>query len=456
MNEFSPEFCHNEREVESKLIVSYLLPALGYDISMWRQEKRTHRFRLDFVAYPPKSAATQAYPIVIEAKHPRKNLKPFQYQLKNYMLALDVEYGVLTNGKELIIYQRASQYTIKSVFHCATDELVHQLARIKCLIGRDRLFAQEQFEQFSQDCPNTQIFSTTPKDMEGSPMKILAVYHNKGGVGKTTTVVNVAAALASRGKKVLIVDLDSQANSTYATGLVNFGDEEKDDLKQNYIYHVLKNKDAYSITEVARTSRYSNHPVDVIPAHIHLMEHEDELNRLDFSRGILWKKLYAVRDKYDVILIDTPPSLNLYARIGLITAEYLLIPSDLKPFANEGLENVKKFTKEIDGFKDMINLPPLQIIGVLPTKVPTNPRFVTKTLKTRITNIQERYAMRVLEDCIIYERDDLAKCIEPVTTVGELDIADPRSIFDFKPHSKSANEFEVLAETLLKEMGIAS
>ena len=72
-------------------------------------------------------------------------------------------------------------------------------------------------------------------------MKMLAVYHNKGGVGKTTTVINLAAALTKKGKRVLVIDLDSQANTTFAVGLVKFNDEVSDTLKDNYVYQVIAN-----------------------------------------------------------------------------------------------------------------------------------------------------------------------------------------------------------------------
>jgi cellulose biosynthesis protein BcsQ len=435
--QFKPEYCRNEREVESKLIVSYLLPALGYHINMWQQEKQANRFRLDFLASPDHSR-DDLPKVVIEAKHPNKPLSEAYGQLKNYMLSLNITYGLLTNGREIRIYRQTHDQVVELIFSGYSRNLIEHIDQIKQLIGRDVLLTP----------------ATSAHSISEDTMKIIAIYHNKGGVGKTTTVVNLAAALAHRGKRVLVIDLDSQANTTFATGLINFGDEEKDDLRDNYAFHLLRYQDAYGIEEVKRKSRYSSHPVYVIPAHIRLMYHEDELNRLDFTRGILTRKLAAVKELYDVVLIDTPPSLNLYARIGLNTAQYLLIPSDLKPFANEGLENVKSFIDEINGFKDMVNLPPLKILGVLPNKISTNPRVINKTFKERVTNIELRYHLPVLKQCTIYDRDDLAKCLDQTVEMGELDVADPRSIFDFKEGSKSAEEFTQLAKFIINEVGL--
>jgi cellulose biosynthesis protein BcsQ len=282
-------------------------------------------------------------------------------------------------------------------------------------------------------------------------MKIIAIYHNKGGVGKTTTVVNLAAAIAKKGKRVLVIDLDSQANTTFATGLVKFDDEEFDDIKDCNILHILQSEDFYPISEVARKSNFSNPEIDVVPAHIDLMKSETDLNSLDYSRLILIEKLEEVKDKYDIVLIDTPPSLNLYARIALIAADYLIIPSDLKPFANQGLINVKEFIKAVNGFRKQIRKLPLEVIGVLACKINTNHRFVQSTLKSRMEKVSTRYDIRVM-DAVIYERDDLAKCAEKFMMVGELEIADPISVIDFKPDSLSAQEFELLAKEVLKKI----
>ncbi|MDM8566034.1 AAA family ATPase [Candidatus Halobeggiatoa sp. HSG11] len=427
---FNPDICHNEKEVESKFIVSYLLPLLGYDeVDDWRQEVRGDGIRLDFLVYD----------LIIEAKHPKENLNDHVGQLKKYLLQKNARYGVLTNARELRVYGQVNR-SIKLEFSCFVRRIENKIVEVEQLIGKNRLNSEDKSsEQF-----NTKT--------EKSNMKIIAVYHNKGGVGKTTTVINLAATFSKMGKKVLVIDLDSQANTTFATGLVNFGDEAKDNLKDNYVYHVLC--DETSISEVIRTSNFSSYEVDVVPSHIRLMEKENELNQLDFTKRILLEKLEEVKDNYDIVLIDTPPSLNLYARIGLITTDYLLIPSDLKAFANEGLENVKTFVKAVNRFRKQDRRPAINTLGVLPTKISTNARFIKGTLQKRLAIISERYDLNTT-DSIIFERDDLAKCTEQTVIIDDIEEAEPRAIFDFKSNSKSTDEFQKLAQEVLQKMGLS-
>jgi cellulose biosynthesis protein BcsQ len=205
-------------------------------------------------------------------------------------------------------------------------------------------------------------------------------------------------------------------------------------------------------SEVARKSSFCHPEIDVIPSHIDLMQYETEFNQLDYSRMILIQKLAEVQDKYDIVLIDTPPSLNFYARVALIAADYLIIPSDLKPFANQGLINVKDFIKKVNGFKKQIGKQPIAILGVLPCKISTNAKFVQYSLPKRRETIPKRYGLEIM-DSVIYERDDLAKCAEQFQIVGNMEIADPISVLDFKPDSIASQEFEMLAIEVLEKIG---
>ncbi|BAY22543.1 ParA family protein [Calothrix sp. NIES-2100] len=451
---FNPELCRNESEVESKLIVQYLLPQLGYTPDTWYQEVVLGSIRLDFLAFAAQVVpfvldANSPLSVVMEAKHPKHNLNNHVSRLRHYLTTLNVRYGLLTNAKEIRIYEKV-QYEIRLVFQCAGKEVETKLKEIQNLIGRESLQERQNINNLDIQISETKSRSETKRQ---NAMKTIAVYHNKGGVGKTTTVVNLAAAIRKKGKRVLLIDFDSQANTTFATGLVKFDDEEFDDIKDSNLLQVLQSEELYPISEVARKSNFCNPEIDVVPAHIDLMRNETDLNALDGSRLILIDKLEHVQEKYDIVLIDTPPSLNLYARIALITADYLIIPSDLKPFANQGLTNVKEFIKGVNTFRKQIRKPPIETLGVLACKISTNNQFVKHTLPKRLEAIPKRYNLQVM-DTVIYDRDDLAKCAEKSLIVGDIEIADPVSIIDFKPDSMAAQEFELLAIEVLQKIGL--
>jgi cellulose biosynthesis protein BcsQ len=459
---FNPELCRNESEVESKLIVQYLLPQLGYSADTWHQEVAFGTIRLDFLLFATKAIpfvldANAPMSVVIEAKHPNQNLNRHTRRLRRYLTSLNVRYGLLTNGKEIKIFKRVKD-DVYLIFQCKGNQVEAKIDEIKALIGRDSLTSTETSASIStikQPTPlNIQpILHFNPEPQRQQSMKTIAVYHNKGGVGKTTTVINLAAAIRKKGKRVLVIDLDSQANTTFAAGLAKFADEELDNIKDSNVRHVLQSEDFYPIQEVARKSQFNSPEIDIIPAHISLMQYETELNQQDSSKLMLLQKLKTIDPPYDVVIIDTPPSLNLYARIALITSDYLIIPSDLKPFANQGLLNVKEFVKRQNEFKKMINKDPIQILGVLPCKISTNARFIQHTLPKRREVITRRYGLNIMEN-VIYEREELAKCTEQVLIVGDMEIPDPRSVLDFKPDSTSAQEFEMLAKEVLEKIGI--
>lgn len=455
MLNFNPKICRNEREVESKLIVHYLLPELGYSPETWHQEVAFGSIRLDFLAFaaqyvPFVMGADSPLSVVIEAKHPKQNLDHHVRKLRYYLSSLLVRYGLLTNGRELRIYERG-QNGMELVFRCTGEEISDKIGKIKSLVGREN--AKPKPARAIPRSSSGQKSKKERKDM----MKIIAVYHNKGGVGKTTVVVNLAAALSRKGKRVLVVDLDSQANTTFGMGLIKFENEEDDYIKDKNIQHVLKSKKSDSIQEITKRSQFNTPEADVVPSHINLMQAEYEIQDLDYTKYMLGKRLKAVEDKYDIVLIDTPPSLGLFARIALIAADYLIIPSDLKPFANQGLRNVINFIEDINTFKDLVDKNPISIIGVLPSKISPNPKFRQYTLPKRIKKVQENYGLPVM-DSYIFERAELGKCTEEVIQASEgQEIPNPVSIFEYdkKNNSQSCEEFEALANEVMQKIGVS-
>ena len=459
---FNPELCRNESEVESKLIVRYLLPKLGYSPDTWHQEVKFGKVRLDFLAFTQKlpfKVGAPAIGLVIEAKHPRKNLDKHVYQLRSYLTSLDISYGLLTNGKELRIYHQTAG-AVRLVLQCATQDIEERLTDIIPLIGRD--FIHKQCAQNSPaPSPPPQpgslpISASSPT----SAMKTIAIYHNKGGVGKTTVSTNLAAALSKRGYRVLLIDIDAQANSTFATGLVKFQFEEEDDLRDRNVCHLISSADTNFIPEIVRESQYFSNPeIAVIPAHINLIDKQGELTTIIASRTRLAEKLKRVENNYDLVIIDTPPSRDIYAEVALITADYLIIPSDLKPFANQGLPTVKNFIKSINESKATFGKQPIGLLGVLASKISTNARFVEYTFPKQREVIIKRYEMPLMES-VIYDRTALSESFNKIVVVGDIEYPDPKSIFKYADEVKStaqvsAMEFEVLAQEVLTKIGLA-
>ncbi len=181
---------------------------------------------------------------------------------------------------------------------------------------------------------------------------VLAVTNQKGGVGKTTTAVNLTASLAYHQQRVLLVDLDPQGNATTGCGV------ERSAVEQS-IYEVLCQGQALS----AVVHRCGEHPFDLAPANGDLTAAEVELMSVMSRETRLKRALQACRADYDFILIDCPPSLNLLTLNALVAADAVLIPVQCEYYALEGLSALLQTISEV---KQSIN-PELRIEGMLRT-----------------------------------------------------------------------------------------
>ena len=188
-------------------------------------------------------------------------------------------------------------------------------------------------------------------------MQIISVINQKGGVGKTTTVINLAAGLSQQDKKILVIDLDPQGNATTGLGLSNLGASE------DTIYGVLN--DTKQISEVIKKTEFKN--LDIITSNVDLSGLEVETAGNSNRAFILKLKLTAYlndsRGSYDYILIDCPPSLSLLTVIALVSSNSLVVPLQTEFFALEGLTQLMK---TIERIKISLN-PDLNIRGILLT-----------------------------------------------------------------------------------------
>ena len=180
--------------------------------------------------------------------------------------------------------------------------------------------------------------------------RVIAVANQKGGVGKTTTAINLSSSLVELGKSVLTIDMDPQGNTTSGLGI------DKNEVDAT-VYELIL--DEASVDEAVTTSIMEG--LDVIASNINLSGAEVELISIENKEFLLKEKIDTIKDNYDFVIIDCPPSLNLLTINAMTTADLIVVPIQCEYYALEGLSQL---IHTIDLIKDRLN-PGLEIEGVV-------------------------------------------------------------------------------------------
>lgn len=211
--------------------------------------------------------------------------------------------------------------------------------------------------------------------------KIIAICNQKGGTGKTTTAINLASSLALAGKRVLLVDIDPQGNSTSGLGF------DKNNLKSS-VYHLLLNH--FPFLEILLKSPVNN--LEILPSNIELTGAEIEMVYIENREQQLKLALEPVKQAYDFIFIDSPPSLGLLTLNSLVAADSVFIPIQCEFYA---LEGVTQLLKTINLIKQRLNTN-LEIEGVLLTMAD----FRTNLTSEVINEIRNYFKEKVYQTII--------------------------------------------------------
>lgn len=250
--------------------------------------------------------------------------------------------------------------------------------------------------------------------------KIIAIANQKGGVGKTTTAINLAASLGVLEKKVLLIDADPQANATSGLGI----DVDSVDAGT---YEILEHTKTPEETIISTNSPN----LDLIPAHINLVAIELELVDKDEREYMLKQALQQVKDKYDFILIDCAPSLGLITLNALTAADSVVIPIQCEYFALEGLGKLLNTIKSVQ----KIHNATLDIEGLLLTMYDSRLR-----LSNQVIEEVEKHFEDMVFKTVIQRNVRLSEA----PSYGE-------SIISYDATSRGANNYLSLAEEIIKK-----
>lgn len=205
--------------------------------------------------------------------------------------------------------------------------------------------------------------------------KIIAVANQKGGVGKTTTAINLSAALAEKGKKVLVVDIDPQGNTTSGFGI------EKNEL-ENTVYELMLGE--CSVKDCMIEDVIPN--LSIIPSNVNLAAAEIELIEADKKEYILKNELDWVKDKFDFVIIDCPPSLSMLTVNSMTASDSVLVPIQCEYYAMEGLSQL---IHTINLVKKKLN-PYLEMEGVVFTMYDSRTNLSQEVVESVKEALEER------------------------------------------------------------------
>lgn len=479
--------CHSESELERELIIPFL-DLLGYQRNDWQAQVSWQGKKCDFVVgFPPRK---NPY-LIIEVKAPQKEILHNHWQLNDYLRSSQAILGLITNGNHFhlrlslrekivdlflterqsllndpkechlllkLLAKRTCQTLLRTLEHNEEVLYDHFSNLLQRLSRRELLIPATIWTTQEMSHPNQKPSHLTHSSSHGNPSippkepsMIITVFNNKGGVGKTTTTINLAAAFAKMGKRVLLIDVDAQANLTTGLGIDPLEDVEK---KGRHDVATLLLSPQVKLKEVIIPCRWKDLALDLVPAHIRLSSMEADLHRApDIDRALV-KKLKG--HEYNIVMIDPPPSFGKVNAISLMAADSVFIPIQLSPYAIRALEYVLDRVRELGDIREK----PLPILGISVSMYDANSTRYNQNMLQQLAEMLQKKKMLnsngqevsvpVLgQDCWIPRRNVISVCQHHGHPLYQAEYAPHMNRSDQEQAQNLIQHYQLLANNLL-------
>lgn len=247
-------------------------------------------------------------------------------------------------------------------------------------------------------------------------MKTIAILNHKGGTGKTTSAINIGAGLAKKGKRVLLVDIDPQANLTEGLGIRD---------AETSIYDSIRDSKKLPVIQI-------NESLDLVPSSIDLLGAELEIVSKIGREKIITKLLKPLKSEYDYIILDCPPALGLLTINAIVASDTVLLPLEAEYFAYKGIDRLMGVIEQV---QEHLN-EKLTIGGVFVTKC-NSQRTLTQTIVDSITDF---FGDKVFETKIRIN-----------VSLSEAQLQG-QSVFEYAPESNGAKDYELLVDEIIRKI----
>lgn len=437
---------------------------LDYGHGDWRSQVSIGKLKADFVVRPQESDLLSPPFLVIEVKSARTKIDFSLWQINRYLRESSAVFGLLTNGYQFqLVYNYRNQ--VSPIGEYSQPELIAKFGsfyKILCKttsLQLDRaLYKSQQQTRWRFFCiiqkeltntsllpavAQTEISFPTPNHSKSKPM-IITVFNNKGGVGKTTTTINLAAALNKLGKRVLLIDIDGQSNMTTGLGIDPLTDVEE--LGKKDITHLLTEpKTKLEDTIIKKT--WKGVELSLVPSHIRLGQMENTLNTtIDIDR-VLDVKLR--NHGYDFVLIDPPPSFGRVNAISLMASSAMIIPTQLSPYPIRALEYVLDRIDQIQQFKK------IRILGIAVSMYDQISSSFNLSMSQKILDLLDKTGWTGKVDVFpentwVPRLNIISKAQDKGYPIHEVEFDDTLTSLDKKAAAKTLECYTKLAEHLIQ------